>query len=86
MTMYNLIEYSDNYSKTLGGLWQYCKDIPALNNNDNIVDFNGDNATGSFNFKTKIIVQTDNNGRIDNVEMMVPLKYLRNFWRTLECP
>ena len=85
MTMYNLIEYSDNYSKTLGGLWQYCKDIPALNNNDNIVDFNGDNATGSFNFKTKIIVQTDNNGRIDNVEMMVPLKYLRNFWRTLEC-
>ena len=83
--MYNLIEYSDNYSKTLGGLWQYCKDIPALNNNDNIVDFNGDNATGSFNFKTKIIVQTDNNGRIDNVEMMVPLKYLRNFWRTLEC-
>ena len=85
MTMYNLIEYSDNYSKTLGDLWQYCKDIPAVNNNDNIVDFNGDNATGSFNFKTKIIVQTDNNGRIDNVEMMVPLKYLRNFWRTLEC-
>ena len=83
--MYNLIEYSDNYSKTLGDLWQYCKDIPAVNNNDNIVDFNGDNATGSFNFKTKIIVQTDNNGRIDNVEMMVPLKYLRNFWRTLEC-
>ena len=30
--------------------------------------------------------QTDNNGRIDNVEIMVPLKYLSNFWRTLEMP
>ena len=30
MRMYNLIEYSDNYSKTSGSLWQYCKDIPAV--------------------------------------------------------
>ena len=85
MPMYNLIEYSDNYSKTSGSLWQYCKDIPAVNNNGNIVDFNGANATDSFNFKTKITGQTDKNGRI-NVEIMVPLKYLRNFWRTLEMP
>ena len=34
MPMYNLIEYSDNYAKTTGSLWQYCKDIPALNAND----------------------------------------------------
>ena len=73
MPMYNLIEYSDNYSKTSGSLWQYCKDIPAVNNNGNIVDFNGANATDSFNFKTKITDQTDNNGRIDIVETMVPL-------------
>ena len=84
--MYNLIEYSDNYSKTSGSLWQYCKDIPAVNNNRDIVDFNGANATDSFNFKAKITGQTDNNGRIDNVEIMVPLKYLSNFWRTLEMP
>ena len=84
MPMYNLIEYSDNYSKTFGSLWQYCKEIPAVNNNGDIVDFNGANATDSFNFKTKITGQTDNNGRIDNVEIMVPLKYLSNFWRTLE--
>ena len=83
---YNLIEYSDNYSKTSGSLWQYCKEIPAVNNDGNIVDFNGANATDSFNFKTKITGQTDNNGRIDNVEIMVPLKYLSNFWRTLEMP
>ena len=82
--MYNLIEYTDNYSKTSGSLWQYCKEIPAVNNAGNIIDFNGANATDSFNFKTKITSQTDNNGRIDNVEIMVPLKYLSNFWRTLE--
>ena len=33
MPMYNLIQYSDNYSKTSGRLWQYCKDIPAIDNN-----------------------------------------------------
>ena len=89
--MYNLIEYSDNYSKTSGTIWQYCKDIPAVNNNGNIVDFNGANAIDSFNFKTKITGQTaaDNNncGNITvrvNVEIMVPLKYVSNFWRTLE--
>ena len=85
MLMYNLIEYSDNYSKTSGTLWQYCKEIPAVNNEGNIVDFNGTNATDSFNSKTKITGQTNNNGRID-VEIVVPLKYLSNFWRTREMP
>ena len=37
MPMYNLIEYSDNYSKISGSLWQYCKDIPAVDNNNAIV-------------------------------------------------
>ena len=86
MPMYNLIEYSDNYSKTSGSLWQYCKEIPAVNNDGDIVDFNGANATDSFNFKTKITGQTGNNGRIDNVGIMVPLKYLSNFWGTLGIP
>ena len=48
--MYNLIEYSDNYAKTSGSLWQYCKDILVVNNNGDIVDFTGANATDSFNF------------------------------------
>ena len=82
--MYNLIEYSDNYSKTFGSLWKYCKEIPAVNNNANIFNFNGTNATVSFSFKTKITGQTDDDGRRDNVEIMIPLKYLRNFWRTLK--
>ena len=53
--------------------------MPAVNNNGNIVDFNGTNTTDSFNIKTKITGQTDNNGRTDNVEIIFPLKYLSNF-------
>ena len=86
MAIYNLIEYSDNYWKTSGNLWQYYKNIPALNNNGDIVGFNGANATDSFNFKAKITDQTDDDGEINNVEIMVPLKYLSNFWGTLEIP
>ena len=81
--MYNLIEYSDNYVKTTGSLWQYCKDIPARINNNIIVEFTGGNLTDLYNFKGKITGQTENNGTKD-VEIMVPLKYLSNFWRTLE--
>ena len=85
MPMYNLIEYSDNYAKTTGSLWQYCKDIPARNANDEIIIFADGNTTDSFNFKAKITGRTENDGTKD-VEIMVPLKYLSNFWRTLEMP
>ena len=85
MPMYNLIEYSDNYAKTAGSLWQYCKDIPARNDNDQTIAFDVNNVTDSFNFKVKITGRTGNGGTKD-VEIMVPLKYLSNFWRTLEMP
>ena len=84
MPMYNLIEYSDNYSKTSGSLWIYCKEITTVNNAGNTVDFNGANATDSFNIKTKITGQTNDDGEMNGVEIMVPLKCLSNFWRTLE--
>ena len=45
MLMYNLIEQSDNYSKTSGSFWQYCKDIQAVNDDGYIVEVNGANAT-----------------------------------------
>ena len=85
MPMYNLIEYSDNYAKTTGSLWQYCKDIPAREAGNIIENFTGDNTTDSFNFKEKITGQTGNNGT-KVIEIMVPIKYLSNFWRTLEMP
>ena len=83
--MYNLIEYSDNYAKTTGSLWQYCKDIPARDNNDEIIAFDVNNLSDSFKFKSKITGQTGNDGTKD-VKIMVPLKYLSNIWRTLEMP
>ena len=85
MRMYNLIEYNDNYAKTTGSLWQYCKDIPARNANDEIIAFDVNNATDSFKFKVEFKGQTGNNGTKD-VEIIVPLKYLSNFWRTLVMP
>ena len=75
MPMYSLIEYSDNYSKTSGSLWQYFKDIPAVDNSNNaIVNFAENNLTYSFNFKVKMTGQTVDDGT-KNVEIMVPLKY-----------
>ena len=85
MSMYNLIEYSDNYAKTTGSLWQYCKDIPVRNDNNEITEFTAGNTTDSFNFKAKITGQTGNDGT-KVVEIMVSLKCLSNFWRTLEMP
>ena len=76
MPMYNLIEYSDNYSKTSGSLWQYYKDNP----NDNIAD------SKSSKFKVKITGETPDDGNKKDVEIIIPLKYLSNFWTTLEMP
>ena len=85
ISMYNLIEYSDNYAKTSGSLWQYCKDIPAVDKNNAIVNFTENNVTDLFNFKVEMTGDTIDDGT-KNVEIMVPLKYLSNFWRTLEMP
>ena len=62
MPVYNLIGYGDSYSKTSGSLWQYCNEIPAVNNNDAIVD-----ATDSFSFKTKITGKTADNNDNSNI-------------------
>ena len=74
MPMYNLIEYSDNSSTTSGSLWQYYKDDP----NDNLAN------SKSFKYKVKIMGKTPQDGNTKDVEILVPLKYLSNFWRTLE--
>ena len=74
--MYNLTEYSDNYSKTSGSLWQYYKYDP----NDNLTD------SESFKYKVKITGNTTAGRNTKDVKAIVPLKYLSNFWRTLEMP
>ena len=74
MAIYNLIEYSDNYSKTPGSLWQYYKDEI----NDNLAN------SKSFKSKVKITRNTPAGGNTKDVKIIAPLKYLSNFWRTLE--
>ena len=76
MPMYNLIEYSDHYSKTSGSLQQYYKDGP----NDNLEN------SESFKPKVKITENTPTDGHTKDVKIIVPLKYLSNFLRTLEMP
>ena len=99
--MYNLIEYSKNYKKTIGSLWNYYRDEP---NNPPLVgdsltaNYNADPITNSksFKYKSSIIEKTldndddndENNNRKKNkdVEIVVPLKHLSNVWRTLDMP
>ena len=61
MPLYNLMEYSDNYSKTSGILWQYCRAKPALDANGAIIDFTVANSiSDTFKIKEKITSETDN--------------------------
>ena len=81
MPMYNLIEYSDNYSDTSGGLCGFKRD--EISNNANVT--NDDNSP-SFKYKASGIGDTENNGTKKGVKIAVLLKYLSNFWRSLEMP
>ena len=76
MPMYNLIEYSDKYSNTSGSSQKYYKDDP----NDNMTQ------SESFKSKARITGKTPADGNTKDAEIIVPLKYLSNFWRTLEMP
>ena len=76
MLIYNLMKYSDNYSKMSEKLWQYYRDEPANTIQD----------SESFKFKNKMTGNARDNGDPKNVEISVSVKYLSNFWRTLEIP
>ena len=83
---YNLRKYSNNCLKTSEILWQYYSNEPFLDANGSAADFPADdNNSASFKFKIKIAGRTGNDGTKD-VKIMMPLKYLSNFWRTLEMP
>ena len=81
MPMCNLIEYSDNYSDTSSTLWGFKRD-EIVNN----ADVSNDDNAPSFKYKASIIGDTGDNGRKNGVKIAVPLKYLSNFWRSLEMP
>ena len=76
--MYNSIEYSDVYSKTLRTLWQYYRNKLALDNNIKIIDFHANIKNDSILFKLKQPI-TGQTGKCctKNVEIMVSLKYIK---------
>ena len=96
MPMHNLLEYSKNYRKTIGSLYNFYRDELTNDGNDN---FNNRNVVNSeaFKYKNKITGNTYNvdaaaqgydvnkNGT-QKIELAIPLKYLGNFWRALNIP
>ena len=86
MAMYNLIEYSDNYSDTSESLWQFKREEVPANNADLTVD-----DSESFKYKAALVGKTADavnnaNSSVKNTKFVVRLKYLSNFWRSLEMP
>ena len=76
--MYNLTEYSDNYSDTSWSLWQYKRD--EIVDNANV----SENGSSSFKYKSGLIGDTAGIEKKGNVKITVPLKYFSNFWSSLE--
>ena len=84
MPMFNLLEYSKNCRRTTGSLWNYYRDKPSSDiggENNNVNCFI--KGSKSFDYKTSITGLLEGISRTKDVEIVVPLKYLSNFWRTL---
>ena len=86
MPMYNLIEHSDKYSVTLGSLWQFKRHEFTNNNADLTAD-----SSQSCKYKAALVEKTadavnNTNSSVKNAEIFVPLKYLSNFWKSLDMP
>ena len=85
--MYNVIEYSLNYSDMTGSLWIYSKNEPTNFN----ADITNSGGFKSFQYKVKLLRDTiaqpapnDNHAILENVTIAVPLKYQSSIWRSLE--
>ena len=92
MPMYNLLEYSDKYSRTSGSLRNYCKDkVKDSANEDNdannfIINSSKIKTSKSFEYKTKLIGSTPNNDYRLHTAVVVSLRYLSNFWKSIDSP
>ena len=89
MAMYNLLEYSKNYEKTSGSLFNYYRDEPkehTIGASDDAINISIRNSK-SFDYKTEIIGSLDaGEDEKEDVTIAIPLKYLGNFWRSLDIP
>ena len=89
MPTYNLVEYSDNYSDSSGSLYQFKRDESPINNDENPLNVALNNSS-SFKYKASLLgkaTDADGNDRsLKNTKIVVPLKYLSIFFRSLEFP
>ena len=89
MPMYNLLEYSDNYADSSGGLYQFKRDKSPMNGDNNPLNVALDNSA-SFKYKASLLekaIDADGDDRsLKDAKIVVPLKYLSNFFRSLEMP
>ena len=84
MNMYNLIEYSDNYSDSTASLYQFKRQEPLDNNADLTIA-----GSPSFKYKSNLLgnaIVENNNAVWKNAKIIVPLKYISSFFRSLEMP
>ena len=87
MPMYNLLEHSKNYRKTTGSLWNYYRDQPSSTIGANNITHSILNSE-SFDYKANFMENgvTHNNLTKNDVKVVVPLKHLSNFWKSLNIP
>ena len=83
MPLYNLLEYSKNCSKAKGRFWDYYRDEPNsdIDGANNNVNYSIKDSK-SFDYRTSITGKLEDNNTEREVEVVVPLTYLSNFWRT----
>ena len=91
MPMYNLLEYGEKYSMVSGSLRNYYRDERNDDENETNrlktrINENKTIRSKSFEYKTKLIGSTPGNNHLINAEVFVPLKYLSNFWRSIDLP
>ena len=92
MPLFHLLECSDNYSRTSGSLWNYHRnEINGSANENNHannyrINNNKTKTNKSFEYTTKTTGRTPSDNNILDEEVILPLKYLSNFWRSLNFP
>ena len=93
MSMYNLLEYSKNYRKSIGLLYNYYRDELSDDADDNnfdnikVINSNKNKITGNtYNVNAGAQGYDVNKNGTQDVELVIPLKYLGNFWRALNIP
>ena len=87
MPMYNLLEYSKNYRKTIGSLWNYYRDEPNSGTDNNNITHSILNSE-SFDYEANFTENgvTHNNLTKNDVKIVVPFKHLSSFWKSLNIP